>query len=308
MNQRRPNTPRTARPGGARSSRAAASRMYPSPARSGDNTAGRQGVPNPQGQHGSRGEDIPRTSANGARRLGASGTGSGRRRQSPRAVRKRTPRFALWGRMRAYVRRRKRYFAEGTRLSYAAGNATRTISVRTVAVLAFLALAVVMVASPLKNYLVQQEEKRELLAQLEDSRTHIEQLEQELALWKDPVFVQSQARKRLGYVMPGQTLYLLDDGALGEVKGTPKQLAQKALDERRAATPFYLTAWDSIVVTSKATQVLNNPEQVPVLNAPESGTSEPADLEADTPDGDTRAATGAESDAAESDASEARSN
>ncbi len=120
------------------------------------------------------------------------------------------------------------------------------------AVVAFLILGVILVAPPLQGLIAQQEDKRELLSELEEGKERIALLEQELELWNDPTYVQSQARKRLGYVLPGQTLYLVSEEDLGGSQ-VEKRLQQEAKD-LRSATPFYITLWSSVKVIDNLEQ------------------------------------------------------
>lgn len=133
---------------------------------------------------------------------------------------------------------------------------------RALAIVFFAVVGVVIMASPLNQYLDQQQEKRELLQELEDTSARVKVLEQELARWEDDDFVRSQARERLGYVMPGETLYLVSDPDIGTPDEVLAQRTQEVNDRRRQATPFYLTMWDSIVI---AGGVGDNPSQVPVI-------------------------------------------
>ncbi len=77
-----------------------------------------------------------------------------------------------------------------------------------------------------------------------------EELEREIARWDDPDFVRTQARDRLGYVMPGQQPYIVVDpeAVIGEE-------AQQAYEEEMGIAapigPWYLEVWDSIEVAGE---------------------------------------------------------
>ncbi|MDP9801241.1 cell division protein FtsB [Arcanobacterium wilhelmae] len=157
----------------------------------------------------------------------------------------------------------KRYFV------YQGASRTRRFSVRAFMVLLFLAIGALIVASPLASYLNQQEQKRAASAELAQATQRADELERELARWQDPKFVQTQARERLGYVMPGETLYVVPrEGTESAEDRLKKQVAQ-VNKERRAATPFFITLRDSINIAGKAsTKPVENPSEVPILNAP----------------------------------------
>lgn len=146
-------------------------------------------------------------------------------------------------------------------------NRTHQISVHMIAIIGFAALAALIVVTPLSSFIAQQEQIRSLSAELENRQKHISELEQSIALWNDPDYVRAQARDRLGYVMPGETLYIVSGGADDPAKAAQKKIDQ-ANNERRAMTPFYVTMWDSISIAGKAANE-GNPQNVPVLNKDE---------------------------------------
>ncbi|MEW6871765.1 septum formation initiator family protein [Trueperella pyogenes] len=190
---------------------------------------------------------------------------------------------------------REARFTKKFNVRFSGGERTRQFSMRMLAVLLFAAISVVIVASPLSQYLDQQQQKRELLRQLEETTARVELLEQELARWQDDDFVRSQARERLGYVLPGETLYLASDPA----KGTPEEIvaerAKEVNDRRRQATPFYLTMWDSIQIAGASGQIVN-PSNTPIIgttptDAPSSETPGiPGDETSPTPTGEEESA------------------
>lgn len=155
-------------------------------------------------------------------------------------------------------------FNKKLNIRFSSGEKTRQFSLRTLAVLFFAVIGIVLVASPLNQYLDQQQEKRELLQQLHDTTARVELLEQEIARWQDDDFVRSQARERLGYVMPGETLYLVSDPDEGTPEELLAQRTQEVNDRRRQATPFYATMWDSVVIAGGVGEV-ENPSNVPLI-------------------------------------------
>ncbi|MFC5370684.1 septum formation initiator family protein [Arcanobacterium bovis] len=142
---------------------------------------------------------------------------------------------------------------------------TRQFSVRLALVIAAVMIGVFIVSSPLRGYIAQQEEKRELLSTLDHRKERVQELEQQLALWNDPQYIQSQARQRLGYVLPGQTLYTVDPQAIAGAQPKEQEQLAELNKERRAATPFYMTMWDSISIAGQSGKV-DNPSNVPVID------------------------------------------
>lgn len=87
-----------------------------------------------------------------------------------------------------------------------------------VLVLAVVSLAVfLMVFSPLKSWMEQQQHARELAAEIARTKAENEALEEEIARYQDPEYVSRQARERLGFVKPGETTYVVVDPP-GQVK------------------------------------------------------------------------------------------
>lgn len=72
------------------------------------------------------------------------------------------------------------------------------------AVIAVLALSYV---NSLRTYLAQQGSIAAAQQQVSDRSQRVAQLEEQLNRWNDPAYVKSQARTRLGWVMPGEVGY-----------------------------------------------------------------------------------------------------
>jgi cell division protein FtsB len=75
---------------------------------------------------------------------------------------------------------------------------------------AFVLILVVMVlalsyANTLRIYIGQQHDLAVVEEQIRERSARIAELEDELARWNDPEYVKTQARSRLGWVMPGET-------------------------------------------------------------------------------------------------------
>lgn len=146
---------------------------------------------------------------------------------------------------------------------------TRSVPLQWAAFALVLLLAGIIVLNPVSQYVAQQQEKRVALASLEETKTRIDALEKSLAKWQDDAFVKSQARERLGYVMPGETLYMVSDPERGTAKEQLDKRTAEVNRKMREVTPFYLTIWDSVTIAGEAKgagEEVENPSQVPVLN------------------------------------------
>jgi cell division protein FtsB len=77
---------------------------------------------------------------------------------------------------------------------------------------------VVVLASPVKRYLGSRHDVGSAATQLQHDRAELGQLARQKARWSDPGYVQEQARKRLQFAMPGDTVYIVVD------KGQPSDI------------------------------------------------------------------------------------
>lgn len=82
----------------------------------------------------------------------------------------------------------------------------------TVLIVALVLAGAVIVSPSLSTYVQQQREISELRESVRQHQDAVNEIDAERAKWKDPVYVRSQARDRLFYVMPGETqLGVIDD-------------------------------------------------------------------------------------------------
>jgi cell division protein FtsB len=72
-----------------------------------------------------------------------------------------------------------------------------------------VAVLTVSYASSLRAYLQQRSHIAELKSQIAERSAAIDDLEREKRRWNDPAFIQAQARERFGYLMPGETSYVV---------------------------------------------------------------------------------------------------
>lgn len=77
-----------------------------------------------------------------------------------------------------------------------------------------LVLAIIVLAPSLRTLVEQQKQIAELRQTVEDKKNQVAELENNIARWDDPAYIEAQARDRLVYVYPGDLTYLvIDDGA-----------------------------------------------------------------------------------------------
>ncbi|CCH28066.1 septum formation initiator family protein [Actinosynnema sp. NPDC047251] len=123
------------------------------------------------------------------------------------------------------------------------GGAFGMTGTRRAALLAMVVCALALsIAVPLRTYLAQREELRGVTASQETLRAEVGQLEQRKKELADPAHLEAEARRRLHYVRPGETPYVVQ---------LPGDAQRKPEDERPAAAPaadkaWYEQLWDSV--------------------------------------------------------------
>jgi hypothetical protein len=125
-----------------------------------------------------------------------------------------------------------------------------------------LSVLTISYASSLKAYFQQHSQIQELKAEIASSQTSISALENEKARWQDPAYLKEQARARFGYLMPGQTSYVV----IG-ADGKPLS-AQATLNDPRTTTAgqtptaWWTTEWTSVQLAGDPPPV--KPKQQPL--------------------------------------------
>ena len=100
-------------------------------------------------------------------------------------------------------------------------------------------------ASSLKAYFQQHGQIEQLRGQIASSQSDISRLEAEKARWHDPVYVREQARARFGYLMPGQTSYVVI-GEDGKPLAAQSTLSDPRTSSSRTPTAWWTTEWRSV--------------------------------------------------------------
>ena len=78
-----------------------------------------------------------------------------------------------------------------------------------------------------------------------DPKAAADELEREKRRWHDPAYVETQARERFGYLMPGETSYVVlgEDGQPLESRST---LTDPASVTARTPTAWWTSEWKSV--------------------------------------------------------------
>lgn len=120
--------------------------------------------------------------------------------------------------------------------------ARRTITGRTLVLGTLVVLLLVLLASPLNRYFGSRNDVNQAAQQLQQDREQLAELKHQLAQWSDPGYLQQQARHRLQYAMPGDTVYVVvDHGAKTQIEATRNAGAGK-----QAAGTWNTKLWTSV--------------------------------------------------------------
>ncbi|NLU70873.1 septum formation initiator family protein [Streptomyces sp. HNM0574] len=96
---------------------------------------------------------------------------------------------------------------------------------------------VVALAYPMRQYVSQRSDIADQRRQAEQAREQVRKLREEKARWRDPAYVEQQARRHLHFVRPGELGYIVRDGTADPTRPA---------DRRPADRPWYQNLWDGV--------------------------------------------------------------
>jgi cell division protein FtsB len=96
---------------------------------------------------------------------------------------------------------------------------------------------VVALAYPMRQYVSQRAQIADLQRQKQQAQQRVEELRDLKARWQDDAYAEQQIRRRLHYVMPGETGYVVID---------PDAAKQTRADLVAADRPWYANVWDGV--------------------------------------------------------------
>jgi cell division protein FtsB len=114
-----------------------------------------------------------------------------------------------------------------------------TLTARAAILVVAVASVMLAVALPLKIWLGQRSDIAKLGTQINRAQSRVHQLSAEDQRWNDPGYVESQARQRLHYVLPGEKTYIVLGKGHGPGSGGAKQKTTTLTG------PWYSQFWQS---------------------------------------------------------------
>lgn len=129
-------------------------------------------------------------------------------------------------------------------------NPPRQITVRTLILGVVLLMAFVLITPTLRAYVRQQEDMRELNAELSQAQQESEELQAQMRRWDDDEFIKAQARERFGFVMPGEKPYrVIDPDAVVEEE---LELESDLVTSIPVGSgPWYVDVWESVNIAGE---------------------------------------------------------
>jgi cell division protein FtsB len=104
---------------------------------------------------------------------------------------------------------------------------------------------VVILASPFQTYLNRRASVASSERQQQQLNARVAQLQHETEQWNDPAFLERQARVRLQYIRPGDTLYTVLD-ANGNPLSPPASAATEKVTRTGSRPSWNTTLWASV--------------------------------------------------------------
>ena len=125
-----------------------------------------------------------------------------------------------------------------------------------------LLILTISYASSLRIYFAQAHEIAATKAEIATRQQRIAELEAEVARWDLPDYVRTQARERLGWVVPGETGYKVVD-ANGKPLGGGAEISADAPEAEKPRDAWWAKLWGSVEAADKPAPVKPKPKPTP---------------------------------------------
>jgi cell division protein FtsB len=124
--------------------------------------------------------------------------------------------------------------------------------VRAAILLGIVVMLAVTLVPTLRSLIQQRNDTSALQDTVQQQRETVQQLEREAALWKEPAYIELQARERLKFVRVGDRSYTVIDAnrASAEAAAQRPVVAAPMANE---SSPWYGKLWQSIQIADRPT-------------------------------------------------------
>lgn len=128
------------------------------------------------------------------------------------------------------------------------------LTARAIALAVVALILTISYATSLRIYFSQAHEISATKAEIAERQQRIRDLQGELARWDDEAYVRTQARERLGWVVPGETGYTVVD-ADGNPLGGGAKITAEAAPEQRPQDSWWSKLWGSVEAADRPAPV-----------------------------------------------------
>ncbi|MGH3497039.1 MAG: FtsB family cell division protein [Nocardioidaceae bacterium] len=149
------------------------------------------------------------------------------------------------GRSRTPAPRRARVPGVPVAADRPGGRARSLVTSRAAVLLLVLLVLVMSYASSLRAWLEQRDQINAARADITRTQTAVAGLQQEQRRWKDPAYIEAQARLRFSWVLPGEVGYRVVDRH-GQTLGSTEHLAAAPSKPTRQRPAWYSSLWGSV--------------------------------------------------------------
>ena len=129
----------------------------------------------------------------------------------------------------------------------------RSLTARAIALAVVLLILTISYASSLRIYFSQAHDIAATKAEIAERQQRIVTLESELANWQDESYVRTQARERLGWVVPGEIGYKVVDADGKPLGGGAEISADSAEPVRPPEDAWWAKLWGSVAAADRPT-------------------------------------------------------
>ena len=148
-----------------------------------------------------------------------------------------------------------------------------SVTARAIALAVVLLILTISYATSLRIYFAQAHEIASTKAEIAERQERILDLQGELARWGDEAYLRTQARERLGWVVPGETGYTVV-GADGKPLGGGAKISAETAPDEAAQDAWWSKLWGSVEAADRPAPVKTDPGEktITVKTKPNSGT------------------------------------
>ena len=153
--------------------------------------------------------------------------------------------------------------ARGAEVGTAPRRRSYILTARAIALSVVLLILTISYATSLRIYFSQAHEISTTKAEIAERQQRILQLQGELARWDDEGYVRSQARERLGWVVPGETGFTVVD-AEGRPLGGGAEIKAESTSDEPAQDTWWSKLWGSVEAADRPAPIPDSAREKPI--------------------------------------------